>query len=165
MYSQASQNRINRPISVIRRKVNQPIIGHEQRVYAELKNAGLSKLALASMETHYLPRLIHADEHIEGAVFGYQEVGFSMLVATNWRVIFLDRKPLFTNTDEVHYQVVSGVKNNHAAFGTTVVLHTKVRDYKIFTFNRKSAKRFVGYIELCCMENGYQRRVSYDQFN
>jgi hypothetical protein len=52
----------------------------------------------------------------------------------------------------VHYRVVSGVNNNHAAFGTTVVLHTRVRDYKLFTLNRRSAKQFVGCIELRCMQ-------------
>jgi len=154
MYSPATRNYTRRNLVLSSYKAQPYVVDNNKRVTAELRDAGLSYFAMNSMEARYLPHLIHPDEHIEGAVFGYQEVGFVLLVATNWRVIFLDRKPLFTNTDEVHYKVVSGVVNNHAAFGTTVILHTRVKEFRVLTLNRPSAKKFVNYIETRCMENG-----------
>jgi hypothetical protein len=152
MQYRATPNYVKRN-SIINRRRSEISSTHKQRVQAELKNALLSRWAMRSMEGKYIAQLIHVDEHIEGAVFGYQEVGFAMLVATNWRVIFLDRKPLFMNSDEVNYRVVSGVNNNEVGYGSTVVLHTRVKDYKLFTFNRSSAEQFVHSIETRCMED------------
>ena len=60
--------------------------------------------------------------------------------------------------DEITFDVVSGVSLNHAAIGYTVNLHTRIRDYKIFTFNGVSAKTFINYIEQRCLENTNGKR-------
>lgn len=126
---------------------------HQMRVRLEMQQAGASRNAFRSMEGKYIPHIIHIDEHIQGIVFGYQEVGFAMLIATDKRVLFLDKKPMFTNQDELTYNVVSGVVYNHSFIGTTVVLHTRVKDFKLFTRNKESVETFVHYIELRCLEN------------
>ena len=130
---------------------------HRRRIQRELKQLGVSKAALASKEGKYLPLVIHPDEQIGGIVYGFHEDGFAMLVATDRRVIFLDRKPLFSNEDEVNYYVVSGVKYGHVGLLSTVTLHTRIRDYSIKTFNHKCAKGFVEYIETRSLEHGDQR--------
>lgn len=153
MSSQASPHYIRRTLLANNHKLYKLIVTHADRVAQELKNAGLSKYALHSMEARYLPHIIHPDEHIEGAVFGYQDVGFAMLVATNWRVIFLDRKPLFFNEDEINYRYVSGVVFNHSPIGTTVVLHTRIKDFRLLSINQKSVLKFVQHIEAKTMES------------
>ena len=95
---------------------------HRMRVRLEMQRAGASHYVLRSMEGRYLPSIIHIDEHVEGIVFGYQEVGFAMLIATDKRIIFLDKKPMFVNEDEVTYNVVSGVGYNNTVVGTTLIL-------------------------------------------
>jgi len=125
---------------------------HPDRIRQELKDLGVSKLALSTMESHYLPKVIHDDEPIGGVVYGFHADGFVMLVATDRRIIFLDRKPLFTNEDEVNYRVVSGVNLSHAGLGTTVVLHTRIKDYSLVTFNKKCAEGFVDFIEARSVE-------------
>lgn len=57
-------------------------------------------------EGRYLPEIIHDDEHIKGAWYGRYENGSAMLVATDHQVIFLDRMPLFTASDEL---TISGI--------------------------------------------------------
>lgn len=136
---------------------------HRERVLAELKSLGLSRSGLASMESRYLPLIIHPDEHIGGIVFGYSKDGFAILVATDRRIIFLDKKPFFVNEDEITYGVVSGVKFSRASFGSIVTLHTRVRDYAINTLNEKCANDFVEYIESRCLENNYMEKQVHDQ--
>ncbi len=136
---------------------------HRMRITAELKDVFMSRLAIKSSEGRYLPYIIHDDEHIKAAVFGYQEAGFVMLVATDKRVIFLDKKPLFVNQDEVTFDVVSGVKLNETIIGTTLKLHTRVKDYKLFTFNEDSAEHFMHYIETHCLEFNNVLRNTYDR--
>lgn len=136
---------------------------HKLRIRSELRRAYVSRLALKSSESRYLPYIIRDDEHIQAAVFGYQEAGFVMLVATDKRVIFLDKKPLFINQDEVTFDVVSGVKLNETIIGTTLKLHTRVKDYKLFTFNEDSAEFFMNYIETHCLEFNNVLRNTYDR--
>lgn len=131
---------------------------HRQRIIQELKNLGVSKLALATTESHYLPSIIHENEHIGGVAYGYHPDGFAMLIATDLRVIFLDKKPLFSKEEELTYDVISGVSYGHVAFSSTITLHTRVRDYPIQTFNDTSARIFVEYIESRCLENQSDHR-------
>ncbi len=66
---------------------------HTNRIKQELKDAGLTSYGLLNSESRYLPQLIHEDEHIGGVVYGKHKNGLAMLVATDRRVIFLDKKP------------------------------------------------------------------------
>ena len=94
-------------------------------------------------ESRYLPHIIHDDEHIMGVVYGQYSGGSAMLIATDHRVIFLDRKPLFTTMDELTYDVVSGIKLDRSGLFVSVVLHTKIANYTIRYANAKCANKFV----------------------
>jgi general stress protein 26 len=126
---------------------------HASRIKAELRAAGATQYALMHAESKYLPQLIHEDEHIGGVVYGRIEGEFSMLVATNKRVLFLQRMALFTTTDEVNYNVVSGVKSNDVGLFSSVTLHTRISDYSIRFANTKCVHKFVKFIEDQSVEN------------
>lgn len=123
------------------------------RVWQELRALGMSRAALYTMESRHLPRLIHDDEHIGGVAYGWINGSFAMLVATNLRVIFLDKKPLFVSTDEISYNVVAGVEYGSVGFGATVTLHTRVRDFVLHTLNERSSRGFVRYLETRAVEH------------
>lgn len=130
-------------------------LAHSMRVRQELAALGASRFALATSESQYLPRLIHPEEHIGALVYGHHKDGFAMLIATNMRVIFLDKKPLFVNQDDISYSVVSGVSYGNAGFDMLVTLHTRIKDYAIRSFNKKCAVGFVKYIESQSVEHAY----------
>lgn len=135
---------------------------HQKRILDDLTRLGATKMELMSSESNYLHKIIHHLEEIGGIAFGHHELGYCMLVATNRRVIFLDKKPFFANVDDITYDVVSGVSLSHAGVGSTLVLHTRIKDYKLLTMNDASAEKFVNYIEMRCLEheknngNGYR---------
>lgn len=126
---------------------------HRARVFKELRALGMSKLGLRSMESHYLPAVIHPKEHVCGVVYGRHVYGRAMMVATDIRVIFLDCKPLFVNQDEIDYFAVSGISYSHAGFGSTVTVHTHIKDYTIRSLNEKCARGFVAFIERRSLEH------------
>lgn len=137
-------------------------LDHKKRVYKELKDLGVSWFGMATMESQYLPEIIHPDEHIGGVVYGRHPEGFAMIIATDCRVIFLDKKPLFENIEEITYDVISGVRFGHAGFGSTVTLYTRVREYPIRSYNKKCAQSFVEYIESRSLEHKHDRVNRYD---
>lgn len=126
---------------------------HEERIKEELRRAGVTRFGMLKFAVKYLPKVIHKDEHIHGVVYGrYGEKTGSLtlvegiLIATNRRIIFLDHKPGYTSTDEVTYDVVSGVKVSKAFF-SAVTLHTRIGDYTIRFANSRCASIFVSYVE------------------
>lgn len=126
---------------------------HAERVMREMRELGASSFGLRRFAARYLPHIIHPDERLGGIVYGRSGEGAVMLVATDRRVIYLDKKPFFVSEDEITYDIVSGVSYGYTTFSATVKLHTRIGDYEVHTFNRKCAEQFVEFIEERCLEN------------
>lgn len=120
---------------------------HVQRVKDELRKAGVTQYGLLKGESRHLPSLIHKDEHIHGVVYGRADFGSAMIVATDKRILYLDHRILFNKSDELTYEVVSGVSFNEQGGYAGVVLHTRLGDFALRFVNLMCAKRFVKYIE------------------
>lgn len=161
MYVLPTSNYLRRSLLVnnhaSRRPYQVSALSHKENVKQQLRNLGVSKAALMTSESQYLPYIIHPNEVIGGVVYGRHKSGYAMIVATNKRVIFLDKKPLFVNEDELTYDVVSGVANSSVGIASTVTLHTRIKDYEIRTMNPRCADNFVKYIE--------SRRLEYELNN
>lgn len=165
MYALPRTNYLRRSLLVNNQRPNPPrfVVSQSERVKHQLHALGVSRIAMHSMESRYLPHVIHPDEYIQGVVYGKSDDGFAMLLATDKRAIFLDKKPLFVNMDEITYDVVSGVSLGNIGFGSTVTLHTRIKDYTIMTLNEKCAKAFVEAIETRCIahQNSGVNRYNY----
>lgn len=125
---------------------------HEKRIKAELIKAGVSRYGLLKLESRHLPEIIHSGEHIEAVAYGLSNNYSAMLAATDRRVIFLDRKPFFSITDEITYEMVAGIGYNIQGRFAAVTLHTRLGDYPLRFVNRKAAEKFVHYIEVRRLE-------------
>lgn len=126
---------------------NVDIDKHRARIVEELRLLGASWYGQTMMEARYLPRIIHPDEHLEGVVYGWQPIGIVMMVATDRRLLFIDKKPLYVRDDEISYMSVRGVSHAYKLFFMTVILHTQVDDFVVKTFNYKCVAGFVKAIE------------------
>lgn len=125
---------------------------HYTRIKKELATAGMSTYGLQKAESRFLPEIIHKNEHIGGVVYGRYEGGGGMLIATDKRIIFLDKKPFFTTNDEVTYNVVSGFKINRTGLINSITLHTKVKDFTLRYVNQLCATKFKAYLETRSLE-------------
>lgn len=127
---------------------------YAERIQSELQTAGISRFGRMKFPSKYLARTLHPSEHIRAAILGRTReaegvAGYieSMLIATDRRIIFIEHQPLRTNTDEISYQVVSGVKVSAAALFASLTLFTKVANYTLLFVNLKKAQQFADYIE------------------
>ena len=129
---------------------------HAERIKAELRATGALAYDMLLPETYYLPTVIHPDEHIKGSVFGRYQTGKTTgrgaLIATNQRVIFLDKKPLYVHYDELTFMIIGSVTYTHTAIIGYVTLHTRLGDFQLRTFNQKNAYNFFNYIEEQCLK-------------
>lgn len=121
--------------------------GQYDRIHQELIAVGVGKVGLHTPEVKQLAHVLHPEEHIGGAVYGKYAGSLAWLVATNHRIIFMDKKPSYMTFDELTYDVVSGVKSTKAGLFTAVTLHTRVNDYTLVYVPAKAVQIFMQYIE------------------
>jgi hypothetical protein len=120
---------------------------------ALVRSLGANRYDVLLPETKALRSVIDAGERLQGIVYGrYRQdrnglVSRGALVATDRRVILLNKKPLLLEDDEITYRAISGVDLNWVWLGGTVSLHTRMGDIHIRTFNRRSARNFVDVIK------------------
>lgn len=117
------------------------------RIRSELRKAGATWYGIRKSESRYLPQILHDTEHIEALVYGQYPGGSGMLVATDLRIVFIDRKPGYTHVDEITYDMVSGIAKILSGPFTAVTLHTRLGDYAFKYVGAKAASQFVAYIE------------------
>jgi hypothetical protein len=132
-------------------------------VKEDLHQLGADEFDLLLPETHALLDIIHDDELIVGIVYGrYKQnnaehaSGRGALVATNNRLLLVDKKPMFLKCDELSYNVVSGVSYSKAGIAGTVTVHSRTGDISIRTYNFKCAGLFVEAIETRCLSKSTQ---------
>ena len=125
-----------------------------QRIQQELEPAGATTFGRLKFASRFLPQVLHKGEHIKGVVYGRYAEGTGllqwvegMLIATDRRVIFLDRKPGFEALDELTYDVVSGVQKSYAWPFASVTLHTRIGNYTLRFANKRCIDSFMHYVE------------------
>lgn len=133
---------------------------HFLRVQDEIKQAGVTAYGRHKDEAKELASIIHQDEHIKGVAYGRYSNGSAMLIATDKRVIFLDKKPLFQTLDELTYDVISGIKVTQQALFSSLILFTRIGNYKLRYVNMQSAAKFKKYLETHLLE--HSQRTSDD---
>ena len=130
--------------------VSKAVLNH---VKDELRLRGANAYNMWLPETQYLPHILHKDEHIMGSVFGKYKEGRGALIATDQRILVLDKKPGFMHCDELTFMIIGGVTYTRGLLFGYVILHTRLGDFSFRTFNLKNAANFVDYIETKCVQN------------
>lgn len=132
---------------------NEAYLNHHKQIDVTIRRLGAVRYNFLLPETHYLATLIRLNETITGIVYGrytHDEgaaVGRGALIATDQRVLLLDKKPLFMHCDEISYKVISAITYSKSLVAGTIAVHTRMGDISLRTFNRNCAKHFVKAIE------------------
>lgn len=124
--------------------MDKKVIDH---IKEELKAAGIKSSTLQNLESKQLASILYEGETIGGAVHGTYTSGLAWLIATDKRIIFMDKKPFFSSVDEISYDVVAGTKTTASTLSDSVTLHTRMGDYTVNYVRAESAHKFVNYIE------------------
>ena len=94
------------------------------RVLKQLSKVGYRAKLWQRAEVKELCKVLHEDEHILQATNGYYEGGFSLLVATDHRILLVDRKPMFLTLDSIAYYMIQEVTFNYRLFNSTIHIFT-----------------------------------------
>lgn len=122
-------------------------LSHAARIESDLRKAGFKTYGFMKSETRELPHIIAEDEAIYGCIYGQHNGGSAMLVATDRRILFLDKKPMHLLLEEMTFERVVDIGVDWQPFFSKVTLNSRGEKYIFRYVNTRCARIFVRYLE------------------
>jgi hypothetical protein len=125
----------------------------QQSISAQLKKIGVNQHAWGRIELKELPNIIIPDEEIFECVNGIYEGGFALLVATDVRVLLVDKKPFnYLTVEDLRFDMINEIDYNHRVIGAYVSISTGNRDLKFRSYNQPRLRKLIGHVQHCMAE-------------
>ena len=98
-----------------------------------------------------LKSILRVSEKIKATVYGFANVGFMLMAITNERIIFVDKKFMYEDIQEISFESVTGISYDKRLLFIDITLATGSGDVTIRTLNNARAKGFIGAVEAQCL--------------
>ncbi len=121
----------------------------KKSIEAQLKRIGFNQHAWGRQEVKELPKIILPDEEIFECVNGIYESGFALLVATDVRVLLIDKKPLnYLTIEDLRFDMINEIDYSHRILGAHVDITTGNRELRFHTYNnRDRLRKLIGHVQ------------------
>lgn len=92
-----------------------------ESVQQQLRDINFNVHGWGRTEAKELPHIMIADEEIYEVVNGIYEGGFALLVATNFRMLLIDKKPLnYLTVEDLRFDMISEIDYAHRLLGARI---------------------------------------------
>jgi len=125
---------------------------HRSLIDARLSKLGIKKTLICWAEIRELARILMDDEQIINLVSGRYHGGFAVLVATDQRLLLVDKKPLYLTLEDTRYDMISEVDISARLFDATVTIFTVNRQHRFTTIRQYRLRELVAYVQRRVME-------------
>jgi hypothetical protein len=100
-----------------------------------------------------LQHVLLTDEVISECVNGIYEGGFALLVATDIRVLLVDKKPLnYLTVEDVRFDMISEMDYNHRMFGANIRISAGSKSLIFRSYNKIRLRKLIGHVQHCMAE-------------
>ncbi len=129
----------------------------QQSVEEQLKKIGFNHYGWGRTEIRELPNILLADEEIYECVNGLYEGGFALLVATNIRVLLIDKKPLnYLTVEDLRFDMINELDYSHRLMGARISISAGSKNLKFTSYNQPRLRKLIGHVQHCMAENKKQ---------
>ncbi|HET8991575.1 MAG TPA: PH domain-containing protein [Candidatus Saccharimonadales bacterium] len=126
----------------------------KKEVTRQLKALGFNYMGWGRSEISELPHIILPDEEIYECVNGIYIGGFALLVATNIRVLLVDKKPLsFLTVEDMRYDMISEMDYSHRLFGADISISSGDKTLHFKSYNKPRLRKLIGHVQHCIADN------------
>lgn len=98
-------------------------------------------------EVEELPNILFDGEVISHLVIGKYEGGWASLVATDRRILLVDKKPFYLTIEDIRYDMVSDVQYDHRLLDATVRLGTMHKTVNFLSYSREKLRKLTTYAQ------------------
>jgi hypothetical protein len=113
-----------------------------QMVHISVIEARLAKLEFKASywfkpEIRELQHILQDDEQIINCVTGRYFGGFALLVATDRRLLLIDKKIPYLSIEDIRYDMISEINYNSQMFDSSIVIYTINKQHKFSSWKHK----------------------------
>lgn len=112
----------------------------------QLRACGARANILTKAETRCLPTIIYPGETIRAFVYGSHPAGFGMMVATDRRLLYVNKAFFDTKVDEVLYVSVAAVEYDLGIRYGKLKIYTRAKDFEFKFINKRYLRPFVTFV-------------------
>lgn len=116
-------------------------------VQDQLAKVGYKNGVWQRAEVKELCNVLHADEQIIQATNGHHEGGFGLLVATDHRLILVDRKPMFLTLDSIAYWMIQEASFTYRLLNSTIHIFTSNKVLDFSSWNQTGLRQILTYTQ------------------
>jgi len=115
----------------------------------QLKRVGFNHRGWGRTEVRELKNIILSDEEIYEVVNGIYEGGFALLLATDVRVLLVDKKPLnYLTVEDLRFDMINEIDYNHRLVGAYITIVTSGdKNLKFTTLNQHRLRKLIGHVQ------------------
>ena len=129
-------------------------------VIDQLKKINFKHDGWGRSEVSELPHIILPDEEIYECVNGFYDGGFALLVATNIRVLLVDKKPLnYLSVEDMRFDMISEMDYNHRLFGADISISSGGKNLHFRSYNQARLRKLIGHVQHCMAESKKRQDV------
>ena len=133
----------------------------KQAVEEQLKRIGCNFRFWGRSEVNELGRILMDDEIIAECVNGQYANGFAMLVATNHRILLVDKKPLlYLTVEDVRYEMITEFNYNHRLLDATIKFFTANKTMIFTSWNQHRLRKLMEYGQARVLEMRQQQHLA-----
>lgn len=121
-----------------------------QIVHKQLDDIGFKIHGWGSGEVRELPNILLPDEQIYEVVNGFYDGGFAILVATDVRVLLVDKKPFnYLTVEDLRFDMINEIDYSHRFIGSNITIATGNRNLVFRSYNKARLRKLIGHVQDC----------------
>lgn len=124
-----------------------------ESVEEQLKRINVNYRGWGRTEIGELRNIILPDEEIYECVNGFYEGGFALIVATNFRVILIDKKPMrYLTVEDLRFDMINEIDYSHRLLGAQISISTGSKNLRFVSYNQPRLRKLIGHVQGCMAE-------------
>lgn len=125
-----------------------------ESIEKQLKALGFKASGWGRTEVQELRNIILPDEEIFECVNGIYEGGFALLLATDLRVLLVDKKPLnYLTVEDLRFDMINEIDYSHRLIGAHIRISAGETQLKFTSVNQPRLRKLIGHVQRCIAEN------------
>ena len=113
----------------------------------ELDDLGFSFKFFGKAEVKELATVLNEGEQIFSCVFGFYEGGSALLVATDSRLLLIDKRLFFVNFEDIRYEMIQKVDFSGGILEAFIRIHTSSKKLQFRSFMDTRLRKLCNYIQ------------------
>lgn len=117
-------------------------------VEQQLKEINFNSRSWGRTEISELPNILLDDEKIFECANGIYEGGFALLVATNIRLLLVDKKPMnYLTVEDLRFDLINQIDYSHRLLGARINVSAGNKSLKFTSYNQRRLRKLINHIQ------------------